>query len=145
MLKLLETIAGFLEVAHPFLTRLVAALKVLFGKTLVLLRLKAERVQDRDEDEERRWAQLSDRWRRVRPTTGLLWRVTFPGAREAADFVDRKLKPLAARAGAEPDVVVDGHEVHLAIGMEVPPILTEGDRRFALALDQAVAAEESGD
>ena len=108
-------------------------------------RLKAERVQKKNlppfdvpmthQRIQVRGAQLSTHWNFLTSVTGIQFHYSFATFQEAASFVDREVGKIAARSGSTPLVEIDGKNVVLTLGVEMPQILTEGDFDFAEAVD----------
>ncbi len=87
-----------------------------------------QRIQDRG-------AHLSKHWRLLTSVTGIQYHYRFPTFQEATAFVDREVGKIAEQSGYSPRVEIDGKDVVLTLGLEMPQILTEGDFDFAEALD----------
>ncbi len=108
-------------------------------------RLKAERVQKKNlppfdvpmtyQRIQVRGAQLSTRWNLLTSVTGIQFHYRFATFQEAARFVEREVGKIAARSVYSPLVEIDGRNVVLTLGVEMPQILTEGDFDFAEAVD----------
>lgn len=104
-------------------------------------RLKAERVQakffpprevpmcvERIQD---RAAHLPKGWDLVVAPVAIRFHRTFKSFKHCAEFVNGPVAELAQKQGLEPDVDIRGTEVFVTLGVEAPPILSEGDFDFA--------------
>ncbi len=109
------------------------------------VRMKPERIQKKNlpafdvpmtlERIQVRGTHLSTNWKLLTSVTGIQFHHRFASFQEAASFVSRDVGHLAEQIGYSPLVEIDGKDVVLTLGVEAPPILTEGDFDFAEAVD----------
>ncbi len=69
----------------------------------------------------------------------------FATFQEAARFVHLEVGKLVEQSGYSPQVRIDGSDVVLTLGLEMPQILTEGDFDFAEALDGSGEEEDDNE
>ncbi len=116
------------------------------------VRMKPERIQSKNlppfevpmtlERIRVRGAHLSKSWKLLTSVTGIQFHHRFASFQEAASFVNRDVGKLAEQIGYSPLVEIDGKDVVLTLGVEAPPILTEGDFDFAEAVDGTLPKPE---
>ncbi len=109
------------------------------------VRLKPERVQKKNlppfdvpmtlQRIQVRGAHLSTNWKLLTSVTGIQFHHRFATFQEAVSFVNRDVGKIAEQIGYSPLVEIDGRDVVLTLGVEMPQILTEGDFDFAEAVD----------
>lgn len=94
-----------------------------------------QRIKDRG-------AHLSKHWRLLTSVTGIQYHFHFATFQEAANYVSHDVGKIVEQSGYSPQVRIDGSDVVLTLGLEMPQILTEGDFDFAEALDGTGEAED---
>ncbi len=109
-------------------------------------RLKAERVQARffsprevpmcTERIQDRAARLPKGWDLVVAPVAIRYRRTFKSFRHGVEFLSDTVVQQAEKQGFAPDVEIRGSEVFVTLGVEAPPILSEGDFDFAQAIGE---------
>lgn len=132
--------------------RFVQALRAYVQRQLLIAKMKAERVQARlfpsfdvpmtVERIQDRSAHLPKGWKLVLAPVAIRYHHKFASFKQCTEFVNGQVADLAAQEGYQPTVEIQGSELFLTLGIDAPPILSEGDFDFAEQIVEPEPAPE---